>query len=82
MLGAGYVEFILEDHRHLFEGIVLRNTKFEFVISGSQKSSFFTKKSYCGFSKVDINKQIKKFFELEDVDEDSGSKKAETFSRT
>lgn len=79
VLGAEYVELILEDQRQFFEGIVLRNTKFVFVISRSQKSSFLAKKSYCGLSTVDIDKQIKKFFELEDVGEDSGSKKVELF---
>lgn len=78
VLGAEYVEFVLGDQRHFYEGIYLRNTKFGYIISGSQKSTFFTKTLYCCLSKIDIDAQLKRFCELEDVCSNSSSKTAET----
>ncbi len=78
VLGSEYVEFILEDQRQFYDSICLRNTKFGYVISGSQKSSFLAAKTYCGMSKVDIDSQLKRFFEFEDFSGCSSSKTSET----
>ena len=78
LLGAEYVEFIIEEQRHFIEGICLKNTKFGYVITGAQRSSFLTTKSFCGMTKIDIDSQIKRFFEIEDAGENSSSKNSET----
>lgn len=78
VLGSEYVEWILEDQRQFYEDICLRNTKFGYVISGAQKLSFLATKTYCGLSKVDVDSQLKRFFEFEDFSECSSSKTSET----
>ncbi|XP_065218644.1 uncharacterized protein LOC135844395 [Planococcus citri] len=75
ILGAEYVEFVLGDQRHFYEGICLRDTHFGFIISGSQKSSFLST-AYCGLTNVDIEQQLKRFCQIEDIFE-SNPKEAE-----
>lgn len=75
VLGSEYVEFIVEDQRQFFEGICLRNAKFGYVVSSAQKSTFLVQDFNCGLSKVDIDAQLKRFCELEDVCEGASLQK-------
>ncbi len=80
LLGAEYVEFVSEDRRQFVESICLCETKFGWVISGALKSSFPAHKLYSGLSMVDIDSQLKHFFDIEDADEGSLSKSVEISS--
>jgi len=77
LVGSEYVEFVLEEQKYFFEGPVIHDTKFGFVLSGATKSSSLATKSFCGVSTVDINDQLKRYLGLEDVREDSSSNNAE-----
>ncbi|CAG7676246.1 unnamed protein product [Allacma fusca] len=70
LLGSEYAEFIFLDKRHFIEGLVLRESQFGYLITGSStKCSFFGQKSssFCGLSNLELSNQFRKFVEVEEI---------------
>lgn len=68
ILGAEHYEFILrEEQRQFINNLLLRNTQFGYVVGDAIKIRHCTTKQFGGISTTEIDLQMQKFWELEDV---------------
>ncbi|XP_065222295.1 uncharacterized protein LOC135846875 [Planococcus citri] len=75
ILGAEYVEFILESERKFIEDLCLRDSKFGYVILGSfRTTNLAISATYCGLSNIKLNEQFKQFCNVEQISDLNESK--------
>ncbi|XP_065224341.1 uncharacterized protein LOC135848369 [Planococcus citri] len=69
ILGAEHYEYVMKNHRYFCEKLSLRETEFGFVVSGINNSSAISPNVYCGLTQVDIDSQLKKFWQTEELND-------------
>lgn len=69
LIGSEYAEFLLLEKRHFIDGMVLRESHFGYVVTGSSsRCSFFAESlSFCGLSNSELSDQFRRFVNVEEI---------------